>query len=55
MIPLYYIENEYVDSIGFLIEFYINEQKFVQIINPYKLYQSHKMTYFLNEYKISRN
>lgn len=55
MIPLYYIENEYVDSIGFLIEFYINEQKYVQIINPYKLYQSHKITYFLKEYKISRN
>ena len=55
MIPLYYIQSEYVDSLGIIVEYEINSVKYYQLINPYKLYQSHKLTYFINEYKISKD
>lgn len=55
MIPLYYIQNEYVDSLGIIVEYEINSVKYYQLVNPYKLYQSHKLTYFINEYKISKD
>ena len=55
IIPLCYSQNEYVDSIGFIIKYTIDDIEYTQIINPYKLYKSNKIGYFLNEYKLSND
>ena len=54
-IPLCYIEKEYVDNIGFIIEYVIENITYYQIINPYKLFNTPNIGFFINEYRLSTN
>ena len=55
IIPLHYSEKELLDSVGLLIEYTINGVEYIYTINPYKLFNTNDIEYFLHEYKISTN
>lgn len=55
IIPLHYSEKELLDSVGLLIEYTINGIEYIYTVNPYKLFNTNDIEYFLHEYKISTN
>ncbi len=55
IIPLHYLEKEFVDSLGIIITYEVNGIVYKQVINPYKLFQTNKNEYFINKYAISTN
>lgn len=55
IIPLHYSEKELVDSIGIIIEYLINGVSYRQTINPYRLFNTTDLEYFIDEYRIINN
>lgn len=53
IIPLHYQKKELLDSIGIVIEYTVNDIKYIHTINPYKLFNTNDTDYFIHEYKLS--
>ena len=52
IIPLTYLEKQFVDHIGFILEIETNGETYFQIVNPYVLFSTSNLDYVTYEYEI---
>ena len=52
IIPLTYLEKQFVDHIGFVLEIETNGETYFQIVNPYVLFSTSNLDYVTYEYEI---
>lgn len=55
LIPITYLNKEFVDSLGLIIEYSVDDNNYQQLINPYKLFNTTDNYYFIYEYELVKN